>query len=56
MSIRTLYAIVEDLCTFILKEVIPDEGKFHADRSVLAKPEYRALTDIIGLKLRKSDY
>jgi hypothetical protein len=53
---RTLYAIVEDLCTFILKEVNLVEGKFHDDRSVLAKPEYRALTNIIGLKLRKSDY
>jgi hypothetical protein len=38
-----LYGIVEDLCTFILKEIIPAEGKYHDASSTLATPEFRIL-------------
>ena len=51
-----LYNIVEDLCTFLLREVIPTEGKYHDPTSVLANPEFRALRDISKLKLSRSDY
>jgi hypothetical protein len=56
MTERALYNIVEDLCSFILKEVIPCEGKYHDATSVLACPEYRMLTDIIRLQLSRDSY
>jgi hypothetical protein len=49
MTERTLYNIVEDLCSFILKEVISSDGKYHDATSVLARSEYRMLTDISRL-------
>ena len=56
MTQAVLYNIVDDLCTFLLREVIPTEGKYHDRTSTLAKPEFRALRDINRLKLTQSDY
>jgi hypothetical protein len=33
-----LYIIVEDLCIFILKEVIPVEGKYQDPTGTLVRP------------------
>jgi hypothetical protein len=44
MTEGALYGIIEDISTFILKEVIPVEGKYHDDTSTLARPEFRVLT------------
>ena len=51
-----LYGIVEDLCTFILKEVIPAEGKYHDASSTLAMPEFRILTEVSRLSLKRDSY
>jgi hypothetical protein len=52
-----LYGIVEDLCTFILKEVIPGEGKYHdASSTLLAMPEFRILTEVSRLSLKPDSY
>jgi hypothetical protein len=51
-----LYGIVEDLCTFILKEVIPAEGKYHDAFSTLAMPEFRILTEVSRLSLKRDSY
>ena len=56
MTKTALYNIVEDLCSFILKEVIPNEGKYHDSTSALGMPKYRELTNISGLKLSRNDY
>ena len=50
-----LYNIVEDLSSFLLKEVIPREGKYHDHDSELFKPEYRALT-VSSLKFTQKGY
>jgi hypothetical protein len=47
MTQATLYNIVEDLCSFILKEVIQYEGKYHDATSILARLEFRVLTEIV---------
>jgi hypothetical protein len=51
-----LHGIVEDLCTFILKEVIPAEGKYHDASSTLAIPEFRILTEVSRLSLKRDSY
>jgi hypothetical protein len=51
-----LYGIVEDLCTFILKEVIPAEGKYHDASGILAMPEFRILTEVSRLSLKRDSY
>ena len=51
-----LYGIVEDLCTCILKEVIPAEGKYHNASSTLAMPEFRILTEVSRLSLKRDSY
>jgi hypothetical protein len=51
-----LYGIVEDLCTFILKKVIPAEGKYHDASSTLAMPEFRILTEVSILSLKRDSY
>jgi hypothetical protein len=51
-----LYGIVEDLCTFILKEVIPAEGKYHDDSSTLAMLEFRILIEVSRLSLKRDSY
>jgi len=56
MSEATLYNIVEDLYKFMLREVIPSEGKYHDRTSALAKPKYGALREISRLKLTRSGY
>jgi len=56
MTQDALYNIVEDLCTFILKEVIPCEGKYHDATSVLGRPDYRVLTEISRLNLSQDEY
>jgi hypothetical protein len=56
MTKRVLYNIVEDLCSFILKEVIPCEEKYYNATSVLSRPEYRMLTDISRFQLSRDSY
>jgi hypothetical protein len=51
-----LYGIIEDLHTFILKEVIPVEGKYHDATSTLDRPEFRVLTEISRLSLSRYSY
>jgi hypothetical protein len=51
-----LYGIVEDLCTFILKEVIPAEGRYHDASGTLVLPEFRILTEISRLSLSQDSY
>jgi hypothetical protein len=46
-----LYGIVEDLCIFILKEVIPAEGKYHDASGTLALPEFRILIEFNSMLL-----
>jgi hypothetical protein len=53
---RVLYNIVKDLCSFILKEVIPCDVKYHDVTGVLARLEYRMLTDISRLQLSRDSY
>jgi hypothetical protein len=35
-----LYGIIEDICTFIMKEAIPVEGKYHNATDTIARPEF----------------
>jgi hypothetical protein len=51
-----LYGIIEDLCIFILKEVIPAEGKYHDAFSTLARPEFKILIEVSRLYLRRDSY
>jgi hypothetical protein len=51
-----LYGIVEDLCTFILKEVIPAEGKYHDASSTLAMTEFIILIEVSILSLKRDSY
>jgi hypothetical protein len=51
-----LYGIVEDLCTFILKEIIPAEGKYLDASSTLAMSEFRILTEVSRLSLKRDSY
>jgi hypothetical protein len=48
-----LYGIIEDLCTFMLKEVILIEGKYHDAIGTLARPEFRVLIEISRLSLTR---
>jgi hypothetical protein len=52
----TLYNIIEDLCTFILREVILVEGKYHDAISTLARPEFKVLTEVSTLSLSRDNY
>jgi hypothetical protein len=56
MTEGALYGIVEDLFTFILKEVIPAEGKYHDASSILAMPEFRILTEVSRLSIKRDSY
>jgi len=56
ISEATLYNIVENLCKFMSREVIPNEGKYHDRTSALGKHEYGALREISRLKLTRSGY
>jgi len=48
--------IVEDIYSFLMKHVIPREGKYHDDESQLSMPQFRMLTEICKLKFTKEDY
>jgi hypothetical protein len=39
-----------------MKEIIPCSGKYHDATSVLARPEFRVLTEIERLQLKRDDY
>ena len=56
MTEGALYGIIKDLCTFILKEVISVEGKYHDVIGTLARLEYRVLTKISRLSLSRDNY
>lgn len=56
MDERALDNIVEDICSFLMKHVIPHEGKYHDDESQLSRPQFRVLTEISKLKLTKEGY
>jgi hypothetical protein len=56
MTKGVLYNIIEDLCTFIMREVIPVEGKYHDATSTIATPEFRVLTDISRLSFCRDSY
>jgi hypothetical protein len=51
-----LYGIIEDLCTFILKEVIPAEGKYHDAFDTLARLEFGILIEVSRLSLSRDNY
>jgi hypothetical protein len=51
-----LYVIIEDLCTFILKEVISVEGKYHDGDGTLARPKCRVLIEISRLYFSQDSY
>jgi hypothetical protein len=53
MTEGALYNITKDMCSFILKEVIPCEGKYHDATSVIARPEFRVLTKNSRLNLSR---
>jgi len=48
--------IVEDICSFLMKHVIPREGKYHDDESQLSMPQFWVLTEIGKLKFTKDGY
>jgi hypothetical protein len=56
MTENALYNIIEDICSIILKEVIPCEGKYHDATSVLARLEFRVLTEISRLNFSRHSY
>ena len=56
MTEGALSNIVEDLCTFLVKEVIPCDGKYHDATSVLARPEFREPREIRRLSLSRYSY
>jgi hypothetical protein len=51
-----LYDIIEDLCAFIMKDVIPIKGKYHDATSTLARPEFKVLTEISRISLSRDSY
>jgi hypothetical protein len=51
-----LYGIVEDLCIFILKDVIPIERKYNDPTCTLATSEFRILTEFSRLSLSRDSY
>ena len=53
---KTLYQIVEDVCLFLIKQVISSVGKYHDYESELAKPEYERLTEVYSLNLTRSGF
>jgi hypothetical protein len=51
-----LYGIIEELCTFIMKEVISVEAKYHDAIGTLARLEFRVLKEISRLSLSRDSY
>ena len=56
MDERALDNIVDDICSFLMKHVIPCEGKYHDDESKLSMPQFQMLTEISKRKLTKDGY
>jgi hypothetical protein len=52
---KTMRNIVVDLCSFIMREVIPTVGDHFDPEGELASDRYRVLTDIAALKLSHGD-
>jgi hypothetical protein len=50
MTKGALCSVIEDLYTFLLREVIPVERKYHDATGTLARPEFRILIGISRLK------
>ena len=53
MDERALDNIVEDICSFLIKHVIPREGKYHDDESQLFMPQFQVLIEISNSNLLK---
>jgi len=53
---RTMQNIVADLCSFILREIVPSTGDYFDHEGELANNKFRVLTDIAGLDLKKGTY
>jgi hypothetical protein len=51
MTEDALYNIIEDPCTFLLREVILYEGKYHDVTSTLARLDFKVLIEISRLNL-----
>jgi hypothetical protein len=47
MTEGALYNIIEDLCTFLLREVIPCEEKYHDAIGILTRLEFRVLQKLV---------
>ena len=56
MDEHALDNIVEDIFSFLMKHVIPREGKYHDDEIQLFRTQFRVLTEISKLKLTKEGY
>jgi hypothetical protein len=56
MAKGALYNIIEDICSFLVREVILYEGKYHDTTNILARPEFRVLTEISKLKFSRGSY
>jgi len=52
---KTMDNIVEDLCSFIMKEIIPTDGAYFDPEGELGSDKFRVLTDIAALDLRHND-
>jgi hypothetical protein len=51
-----LYNIGKDMCSFILKELIPCEEKYQDTTSVLARLEFKALIKFSRVNLSQNSY
>jgi hypothetical protein len=51
-----LYDIIEDLCIFILKEIITVDGKYLDATGTLPRLEFRVLIEISRLSLSRDSY
>jgi hypothetical protein len=56
MTECALYNVIENLCTYLLREVIPRDGKYHDAISTLARSEFRTLIEISRLNLSEDSY
>jgi len=52
---KTLEDIVADLCSFIMREIIPTDGAYFDHEGDLASDNFRVLIDIAGLNLKRND-
>jgi hypothetical protein len=56
MTESALYNIIEEMCSFILKEIIPCSEKYHDATGILARPDFRILKEIGRLNLSRDSY